>query len=158
MKYGAKTLIDEVKGDLGFGSGKWLGFRKNNMECLLLYKKSIVATGVTLSALVNIGSSIFPPADIAVWGGPNPQHLRLLGHLAPEQPSGPGPDYLTGYDIHFTPVTLSCLKIIVTPVVKLPDWATPKKEKDPKAEKSTKGQKGPKDEKGWIFLDEIFVN
>ena len=158
MKYGAKTLIDEVKGDLGFGSGKWLGFRKNNMECLLLYKRPIVATDVTLSALVNIGSSIFPPVDIAVWGGPNPQHLRLLGHLAPEQPSGPGPDYLTGYDIHFTPVTLSCLKIIVTPVVKLPDWATPKKEKDPKAEKSTKGQKGPKDEKGWIFLDEIFVN
>jgi hypothetical protein len=164
MKYGAKTLIDLVKGDLGFGSGKWLGFRRNNMECLLLYKKPIIASDVTLSALVNTGAAIFPPVNIAIWGGPNPQNLRLLGHLAPEQPSATGPDYLTGYDIHFPPVTLSCLKIIVTPVAKLPDWAAPKEEKDLKGEKGPKGKKdskelkGSKEPKGWIFMDEIFVN
>jgi hypothetical protein len=170
MKYGAKTLIDLVKGDLGFGSGKWLGFRRNDMECLLLYKKRVTATSVTLSALVNTGASIYPPVSITIWGGPNPQNLQLLGHLSPDQPSGPGPDYLTGYDIHFPPVTLSCLKIVVTPVAKLPDWAAPKAEKDlkaekdpkdkkaPKTEKSAKAEKAPKGEKPWIFLDEIFVN
>ena len=158
MKYGAKTLIDEVKGDLGFGSGKWLGFRRNDMECLLLYKKSVTATSVTLSALVNTGSAIYPPVNITIWGGPNPQNLRLLGHLTPEQPSAPGPDYLTGYDIRFPPVTLSCLKIVVTPVAKLPDWAAPKEEKDLKGEKSPKEKKSSKEQKGWIFFDEIFVN
>jgi hypothetical protein len=164
MKYGAKTLTDLVKGDLGFGSGKWLGFRRNDMECLLLYKKAVTATSVTLSALVNTGSFIFPPVSITIWGGPNPQNLQLLGHLAPDQPSAAAPAYLTGYDIHFRPVTLSCLKIVVTPVAKLPGWAAPKEEKTPKAEKDPKEKKGskepkaPKDEKGWIFLDEIFVN
>jgi len=169
MKYGAKTLIDLVKGDLGFGSGKWLGFRTNDMECLLLFKKPILASNVTLSALVNTGATIFPPVSITVWGGPDPQHLHLLGHLTPDQPSASGADYLTGYDITFRPVTLSCLKIVETPVAKLPEWAAPKEEKDPKEQKDSKGKKDPKAEKelkrqkelmkkGWIFVDEIFVN
>ena len=139
------------------------------MECLLLFKKPITASDVTLSALVNTGATIFPPVNIAVWGGPNPKSLQLLGHLTPDQPSGRGPDYLTGYDISFRPVTLNCLKIVETPVAKLPEWAAPKEEKDPKEQKDSKGKKDPKAEKelkrqkelmkkGWIFLDEIFVN
>jgi hypothetical protein len=128
------------------------------MECLLLYKKRVTTTSVTLSALVNTGASIYPPVNITVWGGPNPKNLQLLGQFTPEQPSAPGPDYLTGYDIHFRPVTLSCLKIVVTPVAKLPDWAVPKEEKDLKEEKGPKGNKSSKEQKPWIFFDEIFVN
>ncbi len=140
MKYGAKTLIDQVKGDGGYGSGKWLGFHRNDMQCLLLFKQPIVARDVTISALVNIGSSIFPPVRIEVWGGTNPQNLRLLAHQEPTQPSGVSPGSLTGYDLTFNPLKVSCLKIIMVPLAKIPDWHA---------------EKG---KKGWIFLDEIFVN
>ena len=140
MKFGAKTLIDLTKGDESFGSGKWLGFRKNNMECLLLFPKPILANSVTLSALVNIGSSILPPVYIEVWGGPDAQRLRLLKRMTPDQPGASSPGYLTGYDLSFSPTPVQCLKVIAAPVAKLPDWHP------------AKGKKG------WVFLDEVFVN
>ena len=140
MKYGAKTLIDLVKGDGGFGSGKWLGFRKNNMECLLFFHKPVDVSEVTLSSLVSTGASIMPPAKIEVWGGSGAQNMRLLAHQEPEQPVTNSPGYLTPYDLTFSPVKLSCLRIVVTPVAKLPDW------------QQEKGKKG------WVFFDEVFVN
>jgi len=140
MKYGSRTLIDLVKGDAGYGSGKWLGFHKNKMDCLLFFKKPVVASDITLSGLVDIGSEIMPPVEIRVWGGPNPQNLKPLGRLAPERPEKAAPGYLTGYDISFNPMKLSCIRITVTPVDKLPLWHPGK------------------GKKGWIFFDEIFVN
>jgi hypothetical protein len=140
MKFGAKTLIDLVKGDAGYGSGKWLGFHKNKLDCYLYFKKPILASDITLSGLVDIGSEIMPPVNIEIWGGPNPQSMKPLGHLAPEQPEKAAPTYLTGYDISFQPTKLSCIRITVTPVDKLPLWHP------------AKGKKG------WIFFDEIFVN
>jgi hypothetical protein len=140
MKYGPRTLIDLVKGDAGYGSGKWLGFHKNKMDCLLFFKKPVVASDITLSGLVDIGSEIMPPVEIQVWGGPGPQNLKLLGRLAPEQPEKAAPGYLTGYDISFNPTRVSCIRITVTPVDKLPLWHPGK------------------GKKGWIFFDEIFVN
>jgi hypothetical protein len=140
MKFGAKTLIDLVKGDAGFGSGKWLGFHKNKMDCYLYFKKPVVTSDITLSGLVDIGSEIMPPVKIEVWGGSSPQNMTLLGHLTPEQPEKAAPGYLTGYDISFSPTRVSCIRITVTPVDKLPLWHP------------AKGKKG------WIFFDEIFVN
>ncbi len=139
-KYGAKTLIDLTKGDDNFGSGKWLGFRKNNMECLLFFKKPVDVSEVTLSAIVSTGASIMPPAKIQVWGGSGAQNMRLLAHQEPEQPSQNSLGYMTPYDLAFAPVKISCLRIVVTPVAKLPDW------------QQEKGKKG------WVFFDEIFVN
>ena len=140
MKYGARTLIDLVKGDGGFGSGKWLGFRKNNLECLLLFNKPALIHDITLSALVNIGASILPPVRIEVWGGSAPQNLKLLAHQEPAQPTANGNGYLTGYDLTFNPTRISCLKIVAVPVPKLPDW------------QQEKGKRG------WVFFDELFVN
>ena len=140
MKYGGRTLIDLIKGDLNFNSGKWLGFRKNKMECLLLFDKPIVASDVTLSAQVNVGASIMPPVSIEVWGGAGPGALRPLARLVPDTAKAPGSAYLTPYDLSFHPVKVSCIKVVVTPVAKLPEWH---------------GEKG---KKGWVFVDEIFVN
>lgn len=140
MKYGGRTLIDLTKGDQSFNSGKWLGFRKNNMECLLQFNKPIVAGDITLSALVNVGASIMPPARIEVWGGLDPGNMRPLAHLTPDTAKAPGSAYLTPYTLPFHPARVRCIKVVVTPVAKLPEWH---------------GEKG---KKGWVFIDEIFVN
>lgn len=140
MRLGARTLIDLQKGDLNFASGKWLGFRKNDMECLLFFNTPVLARDVTLSAMVNTGASIMPPADIEVWGGATPQRLELLGRLTPDTAGPSTPPWLPGYDIPFRSTRLRCLKVVVRPVAKLPDWQI---------------EKG---KKGWAFIDEVFVN
>jgi hypothetical protein len=145
LKVSPHVLIDADKGDLGFGSGKWLGFRKNGLAALLYYRKPVMIRDLTFSSIVDIGSFIFPPTRLEVWGGPDEHHLKQLGTLTPIQPDStagrkPIPAYLTDYRIEFPPQKISCLKVIADPVKKLPDWHP------------GKGQPG------WVFFDELLVN
>ncbi|HVS96762.1 MAG TPA: chitobiase/beta-hexosaminidase C-terminal domain-containing protein [Puia sp.] len=139
MKFGARTLTDLEKGDDNYGSGKWLGFVKNKMECMLYFTKPVTVRGITLSSLVNTYAYIFAPFNIEVWGGTREHNLRLLGHLSPEQPRTPSA-FQVGYDVQFAPVKVGCLRIVATPVKKMPDWHP--------------GKGKP----AWEFFDEIFVN
>ena len=139
-KLGAKVLNNGEKGDFNFRSGRWLGFRRNRMEMLLHYPESITLSSVTLSTVVDMGGYIFPPTMIEVWGGENEKALVRLAHITPPQPDSLKPAYMWGYDCDFKPVHVKFLKVIATPVAKLPPWHP------------AKGQPG------WIFTDEIFVN
>ena len=136
---GAKTLINLQKSDLGAGSGKWLGFRNNRMEALLLFNEPRSISGVNLSTLENIGGYIMPPASIEVWGGNNQHSLKLLGHIKPAQPDSIEPTENVPYEIKFKPASITVLKVVAVPVPKLPKWHPGK------------------GDKGWVFVDEIFV-
>jgi uncharacterized membrane protein len=147
-----KTLIDGVKGDRNSRGGKWIGFRNNRMEALMIFHQPIVVSAVSVSSLVDIGSYLMPPLSLELWGGEDTAHLRLLSRLTPAQPakppkpSKPGeplkfqPAYLKLYDMTFKPTMVHYLKLIANPVLKLPKWHP------------GKGQKG------WFFTDEVIVN
>jgi len=138
---GAKTLVDLEKGEVGnFISGKWLGYRKNKMESLLLFNHPVTIKSVTLNTLVDIGGYIMPPVSIEVWGGNEEKQLKLLSRINPLQPKALAPAYLKAFELSFTPVTMKYLKVIAVPVAKLPVWHPGK------------------GDKGWVFADEIFVN
>ena len=137
---GGLTLFDAKKGSVNFRDGKWLGYRKNRLEAIVYLKKAETISSVTISSVVDIGSYLMPPQMIEVWGGDHPSALRLLKQVKPEQPIKETPAYLTGYDVAFQPLKMRVLKIIVTPVPRLPPW-----------------HKG-KGDKGWAFVDEIFLN
>ena len=150
LKFKPTVLIDADKGDFGFGSGKWLGFHKNSMSALLYYRKPVTIHDLTFSCIVDIGSEIFPPAALEVWGGPDEYHLKQLGRLTPGQPEKMAPAYLTDYSIRFQPITVRCIKVLADRVPNLPDWhpnkARPEKGKPVKAKPA------------WIFFDELLVN
>lgn len=138
---GSKTLIDLVKGDAGnFRNEKWLGYRTNKMNTLLLFVSPVNVKSVSLSTLIDIGGYIMPPLSIEVWGGNDSVHLKLLKRITPEQPTKVIPPFAKVFDLTFAPVTVKYLKVIAVPVPKLPQWHPGKKDK------------------GWIFTDEIFVN
>jgi uncharacterized membrane protein len=140
MKYRPRVLIDLDKGDLNFGSGKWLGFRKKGLECLLFFRTPVKVEDITLSSMVDVNGFIMPPVKVEVWGGNERSALRLLGSLQPEQPQKSVPAFLDAYEIRFSPVSVRYIKVVALPVDKLPDWHP------------GKGQNG------WVFADEIFVN
>lgn len=138
---GANTLIDLAKGEVNnFKSPKWLGYKLNRMESLLMFKQPVSISSVTLSTLVDIGSYIMPPQSFEVWVGNLPGQLTLLGRLVPPQPSAVVKGYLRGYEIKFPPTNLKYLKVIAVPVGKLPAWHPGK------------------GDKGWVFVDEVYVN
>lgn len=138
---GPQTLIDLAKGEVNnFRSKKWVGYKLNRLESLLMFNQSVNVSSVTLSTLVDIGSYIMPPESFEVWGGNTPNALKLLGKLVPTQPTTGAKGYLRGFDIRFSTVTVKYLKVIAAPVSKLPKWHPGK------------------GEKGWVFVDEVYVN
>jgi hypothetical protein len=138
---GAASLFDGKVGDTERVSGTWLGFNQNDFQGYLYFKKPVHAGNVTISMLRSIGSYIFPPTRIEVWGGANEKSLKLLKVITPEVPKKdiPGAENLV-YEAAFEPQQLSCIKVVAKPLSKIPEWHA--------------GKGG----KGWMFIDELIVN
>jgi len=144
LKYpaqGNKTLNDRIKSDQSTSSGKWLGYRDQDLQAYLYFNKPVKAQGVTISMLRNVGGFIFPPVRLEVWGGINEKQMKLLKVLMPQMPvkTTANSENLI-YDFDFPAQEISCLKVVAKPLAKLPEWHP------------GKGQKA------WIFMDEVFVN
>ena len=135
-----KTLIDLVKGNNSFRSGKWVAFRQNKMEALLIFNQPSEISSITMSSLIDIGGYIMPPQSIEVWGGDESKKLKLLGRIIPEQPAMVKPSYQKGFEVKFNTATVKYIKVVAVPVAKLPKWHPGK------------------GDRGWIFTDEVFVN
>jgi uncharacterized membrane protein len=142
---GAKTIIDGVKSDLNFGNGKWLGYKDNPMEAMLLFNKAVEASSITLSMLQITGAYIFPPTQVEVWGGTDKNNLRLLGKTDPPQPDKQSGNENLAIKCSFNKTKVTCIKLLATPVKELPVWIPAKDEKG-------------KVQKAWVFTDEVFVN
>jgi len=137
---GAKTLIDKDLGGSNFGNGKWIASQKD----LVIYMQFNKPTGlhtVTLNCMRNMGSQIFLPVGIEVWGGKDIAHLKLLSKVKPEAPKKDDPFMVKGVDCKLAASgKLSCLKIVAKPIQNLPKWDPVKKQP------------------GWVFVDELFLN
>jgi hypothetical protein len=137
---GAKTIIDGEKSDMNFSSGKWLGYRENTMQAILLFNKPVEAASITLSMLQQTGAYIFPPSQVEIWGGMDKNHPKLLGKIKPGQPNQESGTENLAIKCSFNKTSVSYIKLIVTPVKSLPAWHAGK------------------GEKAWVFVDEVFVN
>ena len=135
-----KMLFDHQKAETNFQLGNWVAFRENRMECLMPFSKPVTLQSITLSTLIDVNSYIMPPQQIEVWGGDTEQRMKLLGRLSPEQPVKVIPVFMKGFECKFTAATVKYIKLIATPVGKLPAWHPGK------------------GDKAWIFVDEVLLN
>jgi hypothetical protein len=136
---GAGMLSDHIIGDLSSGSGKWLGFQKD-MEVLLQFNKPVRLSSVCLHMLKDIGSDIYPPVEVQVWGGNNKTGLRLLKTIKPAPAVKGDIPSLFLEECKFPATRVSYIKIIAVSVKKSPKWGnSPNKP-------------------GWVFTDEVLLN
>lgn len=136
---GGSTLTDGQKGGTDYNNGKWLGYTKNVLEAVVRFPQPVPLKSVSIGMLRNVGSYIFPPRQVEIWGGVHPQQLKLLKKISP--PAGKKDDPVAAMDIDCTfPLTqASYIKIIMTPAI-LPSWH-PGKGKH-----------------AWVFTDELLFN
>ncbi|QPH39189.1 FN3 associated domain-containing protein [Pedobacter endophyticus] len=137
---GSKILADGQLGDFETNSGKWLGFKDNNMEALLVFKKPVLIQSVALNVMRHVPTYIFPPVEVEVWGGSQQNKLRLLGKVKPAATKKGAERELIKVETKFKPQNISFLKIVAKNLKKLPDWHPGK------------------GEPAWIFVDEVFLN
>jgi uncharacterized membrane protein len=126
--YRGNNVYTFFDGELGgrdmyrYNKNKWVGFKGGNMEMMMLYDQPQPVSSVTLHALVAVGSHVFPPASIQIWGGTDKDNLTLLSTVKPALPT-PNTDTTNNITSSFSPRAVSYLKIVATPVIKLPVWA-----------------------------------
>lgn len=137
---GAKTLCDGQKGGTDQGNQKWLGYVKEPMIAMLLFKEPVPLQSVSVGILRNINGYIFPPAKLEIWGGADAQHLKLLKRVIPA--AGKKDDPAAAMEVAGTfPVThVSCVKLVLDPLLKIPGWHPGK------------------GNRGWVFADEVLFN
>jgi uncharacterized membrane protein len=138
---GSATLKDLVKGSLNFGDGKWIAFRRNDMECMLEFPRPVDAQSVTISSMINLPALIYPPRSITISGGNDKKSLKVLYHFTPTRDTANQTGYLIPYECKFNPIKVRYIKVTVEPYGKLP-----------------KKIRMPKNDLGWFFADELFVN
>ncbi len=137
---GAKSLIDKDLGGNNFGNGKWIGSQKD-LVIYMQFVKPVDLHTITINCMRNIGSQIFLPIGIEIWGGPDKDHLKLISKVIPATPKKDDPFTVMGIDCKLNANhLLSCLKIVAKPIQNLPPWDPVKKQP------------------GWVFTDEIFLN
>lgn len=136
----AKILSDHEFGDYTFSSGKWIGFRDNNLEALLLFKQPVMMSSVSLNVMRLLPSYVFPPVAVEVWGGIEKDKLHLLSSVKPEVTKKDAQQALMGIEAVFKSQRVGYLKIVVKNLKKLPDWHP------------GKGQPA------WVFIDELLLN
>ncbi|MGZ4000092.1 MAG: hypothetical protein ACXVIY_05665, partial [Mucilaginibacter sp.] len=114
---------------------------QQDMEFMVFFKTPVKPRVLTLNCLRIIGTQIFFPTGIQVWGGPDPQHLHPIGSLTTTPQKKGDPDLVQGLNCKLSlngPV--SCLRVVAKPIYKLPSWHP------------AKGKPS------WIFADEVLVN
>ncbi|QEM13338.1 c-type cytochrome domain-containing protein [Mucilaginibacter rubeus] len=137
---GAKTIIDKELGGGNFGNGKWVASQKD-LAVIMWFNKPIDLQSVSLNVMRNIGSQIFLPAAVEVWGGADQNHLKLLSTLKTGTPAKTDPFALIPLECKLKSAQqVSCIKLVAQPLKIVPDWHP------------AKGKPG------WVFLDEVFLN
>ncbi len=137
---GVTTLFDLKKGSENFRDGEWLGFNGDDLVVDVELKQSREISTVFISTLDDIGSWIFPPTSLEIWGGAEPGKLTKLQTLNLERPEGPEPKHMIIHELAFDTQKLKHLQIRAKNYGNLPEWHPGK------------------DTPAWLFIDEIAFN
>jgi hypothetical protein len=137
---GGATLINGRKGFLDvYREPSWLGYREQPMEALFDFgEKGISVSSLVVSYAHNLGSYIFPPAEVEVFAGMSADKLDRLVITQPVQPPKSEPTRMGILSIPLKGASYRYYKLVLKPVAKLPLWH------------SGKGSKG------WVMVDEVF--
>lgn len=138
---GAATLFDGHKGPPNFyRHPAWLGFTGTDLVFRFSFEDGRpTVTGLTLSSARNNSLISLPPAEMQLWGGDDPEDLKLITKLVPQYVSRPGRGQIEGTYMEVPPSRFSHYKVVAKPMRKAPDG-------------------NPRDRDIWLLVDEIFIH
>jgi predicted CXXCH cytochrome family protein len=124
---GSQTFFDGEMGKFNANSpawaNNWAGFFRNDMELLLEYKVPVSVSSLGMRILVEPSNVIFPPSSLEIWGGNDPNSLKLIGKMNPKQPSQEGKPYIELISFDVKPFEGKFFKVVAKPVEKIPAWS-----------------------------------
>lgn len=140
MYKGITTLVDGLKGNGNYKTGRWIAFYKNDMDVTIDLKQPVEISSVAFSACVEKGDWIFDARGFSVEVSDDGKTFTKVA--SEEYPVMKESDRNGIYDhkLTFSPVTARYVKVTALSEHQIPDWH------------------GGKGNPGFLFVDEITID
>ena len=136
---GAPTLVDGLKGNGNYKTGRWIAFYRNDMEAIIDLQKETEVSKVAITTCVEKGDWVFDVRRFAVAVSADGENFTEVA--AEEFPimTLDNPNGLYDHALTFAPVSTRYVKVTAVPEHSLPEWH------------------GGKGHPAFLFLDEIEI-
>ncbi len=136
---GAPTLVDGLKGNKNYKTGRWIAFYNNNMDVTIDLQQATEIYSVDISVCVEKGDWVFDARGLSISisnDGINFTNVASESYPAMTASDSNG---IINHKLEFAPVKACYLKVVALSEQSIPDWHT--------------GKGKP----GFLFIDEITV-
>lgn len=137
---GAKTLVDGLKGNSNYRTGRWIAFYKNDMEVVIDLKDITEIQSVDLSTCVVKGDWVFDARSFEVLVSDDNKTFTSVAKQEYPEMKQEDKDGVCDRHLEFAPVSTRYVKVIGKPEYKIPAWH------------------GGKGNPSFLFVDEIAIN
>ncbi|MBR3855388.1 MAG: family 20 glycosylhydrolase [Bacteroidaceae bacterium] len=137
---GPTTLVDGLRGNNNYRTGRWLGFRANDFEAIIDLKAAGEIKNVSFNTNVEKGDWIFGARGIIVSVSEDgKEYTEVFNELYPAMTEA-NPNQIYTHSIDFAPVKARYVKVKVLVEHSIPEWH------------------GGRGNYGFLFVDEIAIN
>ena len=137
---GSVTLVDGLKGNPNYRTGRWLGFCETDLEAVIDLKKEEEVSSVSFNTSVDKGDWVFDVLGITVWVSADGENFTQVFDKAYPDLTAKDENRIYGHKVEFTPVKARYIKIKALSDRDMPAWHPAK------------------DLPAFIFVDELEVN
>ena len=137
---GEGVLLDGLKGNFNYKTGRWIAFYKNDLEAIIDMKEPTEISSVAISALVEKGDWVFGPRKFSVAISEDGKNFKEIAKEEYPEMTLDNPNKIYDHALTFDPVKTQYIKVYLQPEHKLPSWH------------------GGKGLPAYVFVDEITVN
>ena len=137
---GAGVLLDGLKGNFNYKTGRWIAFYKNDMEAVIDMKQPTEISSVSISTLVEKGDWVFDARKFSVAISEDGKNFKEIAKEEFKEMTLDDPNKIYDHTLTFEPVKAQYIKVYVQPEHKLPNWH------------------GGRGHQSFVFIDEITVN
>ncbi len=137
---GVSTLVDGLKGNGNYKTGRWIAFRGNDMDVTIDLKQPTEISSVAISTCVEKGDWVFDTRGLSVEVSEDGTNFTKVASEAYPAMKETDKNGVYDHKLTFTPVTAQYVKVIASPEKSIPEWH------------------GGKSYPGFLFVDEITIN
>lgn len=137
---GASTLIDGLKGNGNYKTGRWIAFYKNDLEAIIDMKGEAEISKVSLSTCVEKGDWVFDARSFTVLVSNDGKTFTKVAHEDYPVMKESDRNGIYNHELSFNKVKTSFVKVLAKPEYKMPNWH------------------GGKGSPAFMFVDEITIN
>ena len=140
MFKGAATLIDGLKGNSSYKSGRWIAFNGNDMDMTIDLQQPVEISSVSISTCVAKGDWVFDARTVTVEVSDDGKNFTKVASEEYPEMKEDDKDGVYDHKLTFTPVKTQYVRVIASPEKSMPAWH------------------GGKGKNSFLFVDEISID